>query len=101
MGIFALSDIVITTTLLVNALALLSSKVSEKQPTKSSSASKIEQQSLKDSTDALENVVELMEPTPSAATRFYQSIYGVRQFSCIIVFWNMFFMILMVFVFRD
>ena len=71
MAVFTVSDIVISVTLLVNALALVSSKV---VPTKEGENEGI-------------------------FYRLRSLIFGLRKYSLIIVFWNAFFLVLMVFVF--
>ena len=108
MGIFSFSDIVITSTLLINALALLSSKIpsQEKIQIKSNnSSSKTEQQNAKDTDNLIqddsENAASETQPSTTVVSRFYLFIHGIRQFSCIIVLWNVFFMVLMFAVFRE
>ena len=89
MALFSVSDIVIAVTLLVNALALISSKIPRVQSTGKMTGS-----------FEAENDYPMVEtPATSATARLRVLVFGLRKFSCIIVFWNIFFMILMVFVF--
>ncbi len=103
MGILSLSDIVITTTLFLNAVALLSSKVPNVE-SQFNDSNRQEDQLLTEgeSAEGVQNeVAELDSAQTSTVSRCYHFLYIIRQFSCIIVMWNVFFMILMTFVFRD
>lgn len=101
MGILSLSDIVITTTLLLNAVALLSSKVPNVEA-QFNDSTRLEEQPLNDESDVVKNeATELESAQTSTVSRCYHFLYIIRQFSCIIVMWNIFFLILMTLVFRE
>ena len=94
MGFFSLSDIIITITLLVNATALMSSKVYA-DPRISTAHESGESSGLLTSS---ENNNSSEDTTIS---RFYMFLNWIRRLSCLIVVWNIFFIILMLFVFRS
>ena len=95
MGLFSLSDIIITITLLVNAIALMSSKVYVE----------INSPKVDDDTESSSLVLQQKEEgSPAEATtisRFYLFLNSMRKLSGLIVVWNVFFIILMLFVFRS
>ena len=121
MAIFSVSDIVITITLLVNALALVSSKrqpvgyqsvvMTDKDDESFRSAeftvnendgSRVRKAIQTSSVeDLLENEEKLLEEERTMIGRFQLLVVGIRKYSCIIVLWNLFFMVLMVFVFGN
>jgi hypothetical protein len=89
MGVFSLSDIIITVTLLINATALMASKVHpEPRSTKSEDA------------EGNDNVGGSRTDV-SMLSKFYIFLNTMRRLSCLIVVWNIFFIILMLFVFRS
>jgi hypothetical protein len=91
--IFSLSDIIIAVTLLVNAIALLSSKVyTEPKMAKSDSNSE---------TAALVGGGEIKQAEGPSISRFYRFLNWMRRLSCLIVLWNIFFIVLMLLVFRS
>jgi hypothetical protein len=125
MAIFNVSDIIITVTLLVNALALVSSKFTRVTHTKipnDEDGSKIHDVNLcgsslaeqllllsqrenvtnnYDDSDS-EKVLKEERGTSTGASvmiRLRTLVYEIRKFSCLIVIWNIVFIILMVFVF--
>jgi hypothetical protein len=126
MAIFSVSDIIITATLVVNALALISSKLprlhhlqipsgghdDEKKlynnfPFGTSLAEQLMSLSQSDQQkDSVHNDVEsggtesLSDYSgASVMVRVRMLVFGIRKFSCVIVIWNFLFFILMVFVF--
>lgn len=102
MGILSLSDIVITTTLFLNAVALLSSKIPNVE-SQFSDNSRSDEVPLNDvESEGVKNeATELESVQTSTVSRCYHFLHIIRQFSCIIVMWNVFFLILMTCVFRD
>jgi hypothetical protein len=89
MGVFSLSDIIITVTLLINATALMASKVHpEPRSVKSDDAEGL------DNTGGSRTDVSML-------SKFYIFLNTMRRLSCLIVVWNIFFIILMLFVFRS
>lgn len=102
MGILSLSDIVITTTLFLNAVALLSSKVPNVEAQFGEVSRSDGQGEDVEATDGVKNeATELDTVQTSTVSRCYHFLFIIRQFSCIIVMWNVFFLILMTLVFRD
>lgn len=129
MAIFSVSDIIITATLVVNALALISSKLPRINQQQSSQEmyddeKKIHHKStfgasiaehvvslsqgdqIHDNNHSAQNDVErhgsddISDYTgASVMGRVRMLVFGIRKFSCVIVIWNIFFFILMVFVF--
>lgn len=95
MGVFSLSDIIITITLLANATALMSSKV-YKEP-----SPKVSNDDGTSETSGLVTNTESKASEGSTLSRFYTFLNLMRRLSCIIVVWNIFFIILMLFVFRS
>ena len=109
MGLFSLSDVIISITLLVNAVALLASSIVEEPPIVSVNSrsydsnnihSLVEDENLK-SEQAIGHTKESEPMHKSNMFRLYKVMNGIRRMSCLIVIWNIFFLILMVFVFRD
>jgi hypothetical protein len=125
MAIFNVSDIIITATLLVNALALVSSQFTRVTDTKipnDEDESKIHDVNLCGSSLAEqllllsqgentttnyddsdpENLLKEEKGTSTGTSvmiRLRTLVYEIRKFSCLIVMWNIVFIILMVFVF--
>lgn len=126
MAIFSVSDIVITATLIVNALALISSKLprlhhqqissdghdDEKKPHNNFpfGTSLAEQlMSLSQSNQHQQNANNDVETAGTESLSDYSGasfmvrvrmlVFGIRKFSCVIVIWNFLFFILMMFVF--
>jgi hypothetical protein len=125
MAIFNVSDIIITVTLLVNALALVSSKFPRFNHTKipnDDDEPKVHDVNLCGS--SLAEQLLLLSPGKNTTTEHNDSdvekssrdeegtstgasvmirlqtlVYEIRKFSVVIVIWNIFFIILMVFVF--
>jgi hypothetical protein len=125
MAIFNVSDIIITATLLVNALALVSSQFTRVTDTKipnDEDESKIHDVNLCGS--SLAEQLLLLSQGENTTTNYDDSdpekhlkeekgtstgtsvmirlrtlVYEIRKFSCLIVMWNIVFIILMVFVF--
>lgn len=113
MGLFYLSDLLIASTLFLNALALIASppKVSESLPLAApatataalvvggggSEVVSCQQYDL----EALQSSLSA-EDAPLAEVslleRWHQLLRAARRLSCLIVFWNLFFSLLMVFV---
>jgi hypothetical protein len=89
MGVFSLSDIIITVTLLINATALMASKV-HPEPR----LAKGDDVQEKDSVGGSRTDVSML-------SKFYIFLNTMRRLSCLIVVWNIFFIILMLFVFRS
>jgi hypothetical protein len=110
MGLFSISDIIISITLLINAIALLASSIVKEQAssTVDVDANPVEPL-LNDNNNNNNNSKEDQIPISSKDNnnnsndifRLYKVMNGIRRMSCLIVIWNIFFMILMVFVFRD
>lgn len=94
MAIFSLSDVIITVTLLVNALALLSSKTYKEQTNPNSDDEHLE-------TSGLVSNTEKKTTEGTSLNRFQQFMNWIRRLSCIIVVWNIFFTLCMLFVFRS
>ena len=116
--IFSITDIVISGTLFLNALALVVSKSSnadtlEELTSKYSERDAEERDERRSETadDRIDSNINTLEHL----SRLYYSIFGhnsaimlqfrrwmvtIRLYSCIIAVWNIFFMLLMVFVFR-
>jgi hypothetical protein len=92
--IFSLSDIIIAVTLLVNAIALLSSKVYT-EPRLSKSESNSETAAL------VGGGAEGKQAEGPSISRFYRFLNWMRRLSSLIVLWNIFFIILMLLVFRS
>ena len=135
MAIFSVSDIVIAVTLIMNALALISSKLPSNlsavdQGTSSYHRVATVENDSDENGDHISNIAigqthsddycgastiaeQLMNPTtvsyiPTSpgpggpiVTRLRSLVYGMRKYSCVIVVWNIFFMVLMVFVFSS
>lgn len=121
MAIFSVSDIIIATTLVVNALALTSSKFRKLTHQHDSteicnderkfhhnpafgiifSENSVTSPQASQDTDFKEGVVDDSSDYVGASVmvRIRMLVYGMRKFSCVIVVWNIFFFILMVFVF--
>jgi len=110
MGIFSFSDLIIGITLLLNAVALLAYKPKHVAfKTTSSQAELVPLTSTNVDVEGLDS-----EPNGDTAgteqnldikevsvnERLLKVIVGIRKLSCCIVLWNIFFSILMVFVFR-
>ena len=94
MGFFSLSDIIITITLLVNATALMSSKVYADPRTSTTHESG-------ESSGLLTSSENNHSSEDTTISRFYMFLNWIRRLSCLIVVWNIFFIILMLFVFRS
>ena len=101
MGIFSLSDLIISVTLIFNALALLATK---SHPTPIPNANS---QSSHESVQQSEGLISGQSPDGTDGTtqltiqqRFDQVFHSIRKLSCILVIWNAVFCILMIFVFR-
>lgn len=127
MAIFSVSDIVIAVTLVVNALVLISSKLPGTVATNQQYQRVALDESEENAGGYANNSVEaddycgassiaeqLMNPTTTASApsspssaggpivnRLRSLIKGMRKYSCVIVIWNFFFVILMVFVFSN
>ena len=136
MAIFSVSDIVIAVTLIMNALALISSKLPSNLSSVDQGAASqyhrvatvendsdghgdlinsiaIDHTHSDDYCGASTIAEQLMNPTtvsyiPTSpgsggpiVTRLRSLVYGMRKYSCVIVVWNIFFMVLMVFVFSS
>lgn len=125
MAIFNVSDIIITMTLLVNALALVSSKFPRLNHVKvlnddnepkihdanlcgSSLAEQLlllsqgEKPTIKNNDLDTEKGLKEEESSSTGASvmiRLRMLVFEIRKFSCLLVIWNIFFIILMVFVF--
>ena len=91
MAVFSLSDVIITITLIVNAITLMASKTYPDNP--------IENQSTKPGSQ--DQVTQSQPSSPSIMSRIYSVLNAFRKFSGIIVMWNIFFILLMLFVFRS
>ena len=138
MAIFSVSDIVIAVTLIVNALALISTKLPGQQKTAAlnserggtytrlptsegrgdDAADKGDNGDIGDVADSSDDYCsastlaeQLMNPTAAVVTnapsggpivtRLRSLVHGMRKYSCVIVVWNIFFVVLMVFVFGN
>ena len=123
MAIFSASDIIIAVTLVVNALALMSSKLPRLNDHHRTIASihdaeeKIHDDDPSCGISLAEETVSLLNggkislddhnqeddidnyTGASLMGRVRMLVFGIRKFSCVIVIWNAFFFILMVFVF--
>ena len=123
MAIFSVSDIIIAVTLVVNALALVSSKLPRLNHRQRGSASadtneeNIHDDNCSYGMNLAEQSVSLLNDRDirlndqnqtedldnytgtSLMMRVRTLVFGIRKFSCIIIIWNAFFFILMVFVF--
>jgi hypothetical protein len=109
MGVFSFSDLIIGVTLLFNALALLSHKPKNFNQIKTTTS----QAELIPLTSADGDNHDSESANPSSTTtdegsstptsiyeRLVLSMMTIRKLSCCIVLWNIFFAVLMVFVFR-
>jgi len=94
MGLFSLSDVIITLTLLVNAVALLASKTHKESP-----AAPNEDESTE--TSGLVDNAEDRQHETTKLNKFYLFLNWIRRLSCLIVVWNIFFTLCMLFVFRS
>ena len=121
MAIFSVSDIIIATTLVVNALALTSSKFRKLNYQHDSTEKCDDERKLHHNpaysmifaengvtspqqshgNDFKEGAVDDSSDYIGASVmvRIRMLVYGMRKFSCVIVVWNVFFFVLMVFVF--
>ena len=123
MAIFSASDVIIAVTLVVNALALMSSKLPRLHQHHRSIASthdaeeKIHDDNQSCGISFAEETVSLLNggnisldnhnqeddidnySGASLMVRVRMLVFGIRKFSCVIVIWNALFFILMVFVF--
>lgn len=96
MGVFSLSDIIIAVTLLANAIALMSSKVYKETAPKSNNNDDTSSETSGLVTHCDNKALEVTH-----LSRLYTFLNLMRRLSCIIVVWNIFFIILMLFVFRS
>lgn len=94
MGLFSLSDVIITLTLLVNAVALLASKTHKESPVALNEDESTETSGL------VENAEDRQNETVKL-NKFYLFLNWIRRLSCLIVVWNIFFALCMLFVFRS
>jgi hypothetical protein len=143
MAIFSVSDIVIAVTLIVNALALISTKLPGTPPTTTATtaphayerlptadhgdddvgsgvggggaSTNVAADGSAESTDdycSASTIAEQLMMKPASATtsaptggpivtRLRSLVHGMRKYSCVIVVWNIFFVVLMVFVFGN
>lgn len=126
MAIFSVSDIVISATLIVNALALMSSKIPRINQVKSSGDTYDDEKTTHRTTPFMSSLSEEHVPlnrgrqsldndqneSESRVTenafdysgapimvRLQMLVFGIRKYSCVIVIWNVFYFTLMVFVF--
>jgi hypothetical protein len=126
MAIFSVSDIIITATLVVNALALISSKLPRLHHLQIPSGGHEDEKKLHNNfpfgTSLAEQLMSLSQSDQqkdsvhhdvesggteslsdysgaSVMVRVRMLVFGIRKFSCVIVIWNFLFFILMVFVF--
>ena len=105
MAIFAFSDVAISLTLIINALALSSSKVTQPNLNGHESTEQLipSSQSSSESTKNI-NELELDQPYLSASAamnRMRKFHFQFRKYSLLIVFWNVVFLVLMIFVFNS
>lgn len=124
MGIFMLSDVIIASTLLINSIAVMSSKFyyeykSVDTTTSSNNNNIIINKTISHTSNSYENINETtlqatikceqqhvipsdnISSNTSTLSRVYVIINGIRKLSGVIVIWNIFFGILMLFVFRS
>ena len=116
MAIFSVSDIVISITLLLNALALISSRIKpgslgDRRPKPSLSllgiwptgVSTENSSSAQNEGDGLLSSESINNPRGDVAASFVDRVrtvfYKVRKLSSIILFWNLIFTVLMILVF--
>jgi hypothetical protein len=116
--IFSITDIVISGTLFLNALALVATKSSNadtlEELTSKFSERDAEEREDSHSTEMMDDRIDSIGVLDHLS-KIYYSIFGhnsaimlqfrrwmvtIRLYSCIIAVWNIFFMLLMVFVFR-
>lgn len=126
MAIFSVSDIVISATLIINALALMSSKIPRLNLIKSSGDTDDDTTMAHRSTPFTSSLSEELSPLNrgrqyldndenetesreaenafdysgvTIMVRLQMLVFGIRKYSCVIVIWNVFYFALMVFVF--
>jgi hypothetical protein len=116
MGIFSISDLIISSTLILNAIALLASprkkaadgrdppdnKTNEPPPDPpkdAQSGSDPEVSYAGDNSNSLTSSGKVESSEPTMLERCVQILRAIRRLSCIIVLWNIFFAILMIFIF--
>ncbi len=116
--IFSITDIIISGTLFLNALALVASKSSNadtlEELTSKYSERDAEERDERRSEETADDHIDSNSYTLEHLSRLFYSIFGhnsaimlqfrrwmvtIRLYSCIIAAWNIFFMLLMVFVF--
>ena len=88
MAIFSVSDLVIATTLIINAVALLSPAILSK--TKSTPGGLLDPNTSSTPPD---------EANTDVYSKFAALLSALRQYSCILAFWNIIFILLMFLVF--
>ena len=126
MAIFSVSDIIISATLIVNALALMSSKIPRLNQVKSSGDTDDDGKMTHRATPFMSSLSEEQIPLNRGRqhldndenesgnkvaenafdysgapimVRLQMLVFGIRKYSCVIVIWNVFYFALMVFVF--
>ena len=101
MGLFSISDLIISLTLFLNAAALLSRRTKKvpgiEEPTKSNPPSH-ENESLLAPTE--DGGSQKPEEHLTIRQRYFLLVETIHQFSGVIVVWNIFFAFLIIFVFR-
>lgn len=109
MAIFSVSDIIIAITLIINGLALMSTKISELlkrlssdlKPKEARAGETKESSSLPSSSEEMDVENDNENDTESVYEKLAYVIQGLRRLSFIIVVWNVFFVFLMIGVFAS
>ncbi len=99
MSIFSISDIIIAATLIINAIALISPKVSDR-PNSQSENNKNSEEYEGLLSPRITPSPDGPPPAPQVNERFRLLVSGIRKYSCILGFWNVIFIILMILVFN-
>jgi hypothetical protein len=100
MGIFSISDLVISLTLFINAAALLASRSRSSKISGLSASGSGEETSLLNDAGARNQHHEQRDAGITIRQRFDQLVDAIRLFSGVIVIWNVFFSVLVILVFR-
>lgn len=104
MAIFSFSDVAISLTLLINALALSSSKTVQQNLNSSESTEQLIPSSSESTKANVINELESDEPYLSATAalnRMRKFHFQFRKYSFPIAIWNVVFLVLMIFVFNS
>ena len=103
--LFSVSDLCISTTLLLNAMALLSSRISHVTAETIENEIEMGMKSGEEAAEDSGNTVGLFHCISNiirdnVATKLKRLSHRIRMYSCILVIWNMFFFLLMILVFQ-